>query len=119
MKKYLFLLTALLFLLSSFQHKKKKKAVRQPACVQQLISQMKAEPVQNPPASIYSYTWHKTTVYYVPAKCCDFFSDLYDSTCKIIAHPDGGITGKGDGKAPDFFDTRTNEKLLWKDTRKQ
>ncbi|MFT5791167.1 MAG: hypothetical protein ACI9LI_000499, partial [Saprospiraceae bacterium] len=29
------------------------------------------------------------------------------------------FTGKGDGKCADFFDARTNEKLIWEDERKQ
>jgi hypothetical protein len=33
--------------------------------------------------------------------------------------PDGGFTGKGDGKCTYFFDARTNEKLIWEDERKQ
>lgn len=93
-------------------------ATKLPACVNDLIAQFKEEKVQNPPRKIYSYTYQGKTVYYVPAICCDFFSDLYDSNCKLIGHPDGGFTGKGDGKMPDFFSARTNEVLVWEDKRK-
>jgi len=113
----LVLLPVLLISFSSFQQRKKKKVAAIPAFVQKLIKQYKEEEKQNPPRAIYSYTYQKKTVYYVPAICCDFFSDLYDSSGKLIAHPDGGFTGKGDGKAADFADTRSNEKLLWKDNR--
>jgi hypothetical protein len=89
-----------------------------PACINKLIDGYKAEKVQNPPRSVYSYTYNGSTVYYVPALCCDFFSDLYDSSCNVMAHPDGGYTGRGDGSMPDFARARTNEKLLWKDERK-
>lgn len=89
-----------------------------PVCLKKLIIQYKSEEKQNPPRSIYSYTFKGQTVYYVSAPCCDFFSDLYDSSCNLIAHPDGGITGRGDGKLPDFAETRSNEKLVWKDERK-
>ena len=34
-----------------------------------------------------------------------------------MGHPDGGFTGKGDGKIKDF-ETATDEKLLWADSRK-
>lgn len=34
-----------------------------------------------------------------------------------MGHPDGGITGRGDGKFPYFDKERTNEKLLWEDKR--
>ncbi len=88
------------------------------ACLQQMIAGFKNEEKQNPPRKVYSYQYKGQTVYYVTPPCCDFFSDLYDSKCKLIGHPDGGITGRGDGKFPDFEQLRTNEKLVWEDTRK-
>ena len=89
-----------------------------PACIKKLITQFKQEDKQNPPRSIYSYTYNDKLVFFVPAICCDFFSDLYDADCNLIGHPDGGYTGRGDGKTTDFIKTRTNEKLIWKDERK-
>jgi hypothetical protein len=90
-----------------------------PLCINKLIEKMKAEPVTNPPMKIYSYTLANKTVYYVPGPCCDNFSDLYNDTCKMIAHPDGGFTGRGDGTMPNFHDDKKNEKLVWEDKRKQ
>jgi hypothetical protein len=115
--KIIFIAFLAMGLASSFQKGKRKRNVAFPACVQRLITGFKKDPVQNPPRSIYRYTYHGKTVYYVPAPCCDFFSDLYDSACTLIAHPDGGFTGRGDGKAPGFMKERSNEKLLWKDNR--
>jgi len=89
-----------------------------PACLQQLVKKYTAEEVQNPPRKIYSYQYKGNTVYYVTAPCCDFFSELYNTDCKIIAYPDGGITGRGDGRAKDFADLKSNEKLVWEDVRK-
>lgn len=91
---------------------------KQPACINDLIASFETEQVQNPPRKIYSYTYQGRKVYYVPAICCDFFSDLYDSNCKLIGHPDGGFTGKGDGKLPDFNSVKTDEVLVWADKRK-
>jgi len=88
-----------------------------PGCVRELIAKFKLEEKKIPARSIYSYTYQGKIVYYVPPECCDFYSDLYDENCKLIAHPDGGFTGLGDGKAPDFISTRKYEKLLWKDER--
>ncbi len=88
-----------------------------PVCIKKMIIQYQQEEKQNPPRSIYSYTYKDKLVFYVPPICCDFFSDLYDSNCNIIAHPDGGFTGRGDGKVLDFMQTRTGEKLIWKDNR--
>ena len=89
-----------------------------PACIKKLILQFQQEEKQSPPRNIYRYIYNGKTVYFVPAICCDFYSDLYDSNCNIIGHPDGGFTGRGDGTATDFIKTRTGEKLIWKDERK-
>ena len=89
-----------------------------PACISRMISTFKEEGKQNPPRQIIQYTYHGKTVYYVTPPCCDFFSELYDSNCVLIAYPDGGITGKGDGRAADFNEERTGERLIWKDDRK-
>ncbi|MFT3909456.1 MAG: hypothetical protein QM737_08535 [Ferruginibacter sp.] len=89
-----------------------------PTCIQKKIEQYRAEEKQNPPRQIYSYLYKGKTVYYITPPCCDFFSDLYDSSCVLIGHPDGGFTGKGDGTVNDFKESRSNEKLIWKDDRK-
>ena len=89
-----------------------------PGCIKKLIVQFQQEEKQSPPRRIYRYTYKGNIVFYVPAVCCDFFSDLYDIKCNLVAHPDGGFTGRGDGTAPDFLQTRTGEKLIWKDERK-
>ncbi len=89
-----------------------------PSCIQKMISQYKSEEKQNPPRQVYSYLYNGKTVYYVTPPCCDFFSDVYDSSCVLIGHPDGGFTGRGDGTMTDFKEKRSNEKLIWKDERK-
>ncbi|AXE19522.1 hypothetical protein DR864_18150 [Runella rosea] len=89
-----------------------------PACIKEKIEQMKKDAVTNPPREVWQYTFNNQTVYYIPPMCCDVFSELYDAQCNLICHPDGGITGMGDGKCPDFFEKRKNEKLIWRDDRK-
>ena len=98
--------------------KEKVTAENTPACLLEMINGFAKEEKQNPPRKIYSYTYKAKTVYYVTPPCCDFFSDLYDSDCKLMGHPDGGITGRGDGKFSDFEKEKRNEKLVWKDKRK-
>ena len=71
----------------------------------------------NPPASVTQYNYKSQIVYFVPQRCCDIFSDLYAADGNIIAHPDGGISGQGDGRALDFFEERENERLIWDDKR--
>ena len=96
----------------------KESAGEIPECLLKMIKQIRAEEKQNPPKSIYSYLYKGQTVYYVTPPCCDFFLDLFDSSCKLIGHPDGGFTGRGDGTIADFRDSAKNEKLIWKDERK-
>jgi hypothetical protein len=88
-----------------------------PAWVHQMIEKFQNEPIGNPPQSIWRYDYEGETVYYIPAQCCDKYSSLYDKDGKVICAPDGGISGRGDGRCPYFFQKRTEEKLIWKDPR--
>ncbi len=89
-----------------------------PHWVNELISEYQSQPLGNPPQSIWQYTYMGETVYYIPPQCCDQFSELYDKEGDSICAPDGGISGHGDGRCPDFFKERKNEKLIWKDSRR-
>ena len=88
-----------------------------PAWVDQLIQQFKSEPVGNPPQSITRYEYNDQVVYYVPAQCCDMYSTLYDAAGSVMCAPDGGIDGRGDLRCPDFQRLKTNEMLIWQDSR--
>jgi len=88
-----------------------------PPWVNQLIVQFENAPPGSPPQSIWRYVYKGRTVYYIPAQCCDQFSTLYDSTGVVLCAPDGGFTGGGDRRCPDFFQQRSNEVLIWKDPR--
>lgn len=107
-----------LFLILQAQTCKKDNLKNIPPCIVEKIQQFKKEPVANPPASVWQYEYKGQTVYYIPPRCCDIPSSLYDSNCNLICSPDGGFTGKGDGKCADFAQTATKEKLIWKDDRK-
>ena len=93
--------------------------VDNPIWVEKMIAEFKAAPVGNPPQSIWRYDYHDATVYYVPPQCCDQYSQLYNAEGVLLGAPDGGFTGTGDGRVTDFFSTRTNEHLVWRDTRKR
>ena len=82
-----------------------------------LVRKLENEPVADPPASLTQYGYRSQVVYYMPPRCCDIFSDLYDNSGNIIGHPDGGITGRGDGRVPDFLAEREDESFVWKDLR--
>jgi hypothetical protein len=88
-----------------------------PDCIENKIQEMAQAPVANPPAKVYLYRYKGKTIYYIPAKCCDFPSLLVDAACNTICSPDGGLSGKGDGTCPDFISTRTDERLIWEDPR--
>jgi hypothetical protein len=96
---------------------KKEDFKNVPLCILQKIEIMKAENVANPAASVWQYEYNGQIVYFIPQSCCDIPSSLYDAKCNLICSPDGGFTGKGDGKCKDFFEKRTKEKLIWKDER--
>lgn len=88
-----------------------------PTCVVDQISQIKSQARWNPPAKLFSYRYKGQTVYFIPQRCCDIPSTLLDANCTILCSPDGGISGGGDGKCTDFFTARTDEKLIWQDSR--
>lgn len=89
----------------------------QPAFVKQLIVDIEATPAANSPGAIWKYRYEGRTVYYVPPSCCDVPSRLYDADGKVICGPDGGFTGKGDGKCPHFFERRSAGRQIWDDPR--
>ena len=88
-----------------------------PPFVDNLIAQQQAEPKKNPPGKIWRYRYRGQDVFYVPPSCCDVPSDLYAADGTRLCSPDGGMTGRGDGKCADFFDARTDEVLVWADPR--
>ena len=88
-----------------------------PPWLADLIRGLESEPVRNPPASVTEYRYKGELVYYVPPACCDVFSDLYDREGRLMCHPDGGFTGRGDGRCPDFLAERSNGRTVWHDTR--
>jgi hypothetical protein len=88
-----------------------------PRAIKKIIREMQEESVSNPPSSVWEYTFEGRKVYYVPPKCCDISSTLYDSKGEELCHPDGGHFGVGDGACPSFFGSRSNERLIWKDNR--
>ena len=106
-----------IFILTLLVQCEKEQVSSTPNCVEQKIEQLKKEPVWNPPAKVCGYTYREQTVYFFPQRCCDIPSELYDENCTLICHPDGGITGRGDGKCADFFEKRSNGVLVWEDER--
>ncbi len=68
--------------------------------------------------AIWKYEWKSKTVYYVITSCCDNFNLLLDENGKKLCSPDGGFTGHGDGKCPNFIKEKKNGKLIWRKKNK-
>jgi hypothetical protein len=79
-----------------------------PACIEDLI---RKDPQ---PKEVWRYTYQGETVFLVVPDCCDQYISVYSSKCVLICSPGGGITGKGDGKCPDFYQEAEEGLLLWK-----
>jgi len=84
-----------------------------PTCIKNKIDSFKVKEAHERPQRVLEYTYKGKKVYYVVLPCCDFFNEVYDDKCNYLGAPDGGFTGKGDGKIPDFFEEAKNEKLVW------
>jgi hypothetical protein len=85
--------------------------------VLQLIERHESAATANPPASIWCYRYKGRVVFYVPPACCDVPSELYDYEGNLICGPDGGLSGTGDERCPDFFEQRLEGFRVWSDPR--
>jgi hypothetical protein len=88
-----------------------------PQWLQQHIQGILTKRKRNPAIRIVRYQYSGETVYYESAPCCDQQSTVYDLEGKVLCHPEGGITGKGDGQCANFDKRKTNEMLVWQDPR--
>jgi hypothetical protein len=111
-------ISVFIILLFACSSNKKMQAIQptqeMPSCLEAKIKAMAADPGQGSPISVTRYTYKQQTVYYMVSPCCDKFNIVYDSACNVLGHPDGGFTGRGDGKMSDFKKEATNEKMIWK-----
>ena len=87
-----------------------------PACIERKIRSIQKEDPWNPPAQVWQWQVDGKVYYYFTSDCCDQFTSLYDSNCQLICAPDGGFTGEGDGKCPEF-EGKIQYTLVWEDTR--
>ena len=84
-----------------------------PKCIKNKIDSFKLKEAHEKPQRVIEYVYKGKKVYYVVMPCCDFYNEVYDDKCNFLGAPDGGFTGKGDGKIPDFFEAAKSEKLVW------
>jgi hypothetical protein len=84
-----------------------------PTCIKNKIDSFKLKEAHEKPQRVSEYAYKGKKVYYVVMPCCDFYNEVYDDKCNFLGAPDGGFTGRGDGKIPDFFAEAKSEKLVW------
>jgi hypothetical protein len=120
MKKQLIQSLIFLSILLGFFHSCAKISVPKdtPSCIKNKIRKIQGQHVFNPPASVSLWEFDGKKYYYITSDCCDQMTELYNDQCELICHPDGGITGTGDGKCPDFTQGTLQKTLIWKDSRK-
>jgi hypothetical protein len=123
--KLILVLMAIPFLVASECGKKKKTGEEQkevveqvkdsvPACVRRMIDEGNSKTPSNAPTQVSEYLYKGKKVYLTTAPCCDQYNGLYDDNCQHLCAPTGGITGKGDGKCPDFSTTAKFVRLVWR-----
>lgn len=97
-------------------HKTKIPSI--PPCIQAKIDEIKNGTARSPAAEVREYTYQGKRVFYFNSRCCDFYNTVYDENCNYICAPDGGFTGAGDRKCPDFSASAKEVRVVWKDNRK-
>lgn len=88
-----------------------------PTCIKNKIDSFKLKEPHERPQRVVEYMYKGKKVYYVVMPCCDFFNEVYDANCNYLGAPDGGFTGKGDGKLPDFTEEAKPGKEIWKSAK--
>lgn len=88
-----------------------------PLPMQALIKEILAEQPTNPPSSILRYRIDANVYFYRPSYCCDFPSVLYNEQGVRICEPDGGFTGRGDGRCEWFRAHKKDGVTVWRDKR--
>ena len=107
------LFIATTFLLFACAEKKINKISGMPPCMVSKIEEMLKAQSANQPQVVTQYSYKGAAVFYITSGCCDQYNPVYSSDCQYLGAPDGGITGKGDGRLPDFYTNTTNKKIVW------
>ncbi|MEO8415113.1 MAG: hypothetical protein ABI472_15705 [Ginsengibacter sp.] len=114
MKKPISIASCIVLLFSCTATGNLKDSGEMPECLAAKIKTMTADPHEGSPLYLSRYTYKQHTVYYMASPCCDRYNVVYDSACNILGYPDGGFTGKGDGKMKDFNKEGSEGKVIWK-----
>ena len=112
MTRYLLICTACAWFALSACGGSKSASASEPKWVTHLIDSLEHAKYNNG-AAVSKYSYEGKTVYYVQAPCCDQMNALYDETGVLMCYPDGGFTGRGDGKCPGFKNGAEMLAMLW------
>jgi len=88
-----------------------------PTWIKALIDEIESKSWGNSPSTIKKCNYQDKIVYYITSPCCDNYNYLYNENNQVICAPDGGITGRGDGKCIDFSSDKKTCELIWQDSR--
>ena len=88
-----------------------------PDWLARLVAQIEREPVRNPPAEIWRGHYRGLVVYFETPHCCDVPSRLFNAAGQRLCEPNGGLTGRGDGRCPDADIDDLKEERVWRDPR--
>lgn len=84
-----------------------------PSCIDIRIEEARRSG-SNPPLEVWRWeTANGITYFYFTSDCCDQYNYLYDTNCNEVCAPDGGLTGEGDGRCPEFAEP-VEKRLVWK-----
>ena len=110
---------ALAILLSLSCHKESDELPPRevPPCIQNFIEHNGRVDSGERLLAIYRYKYQKHYVYFGYSDCCDMYNLLFDSDCHVLCAPNGGFSGAGDGKCPNFFKEATEKTELWHKTQ--
>ena len=95
----------------------REDTLARPQWLRNHIQRILATRKRNPIIRIIRYQYEGEAVYYESAPCCDQQSTVYNTKGQVLCHPEGGLTGKGDGECANFDKRKTNEQLVWQDPR--
>jgi hypothetical protein len=85
-----------------------------PSCVKRWVDEPFNSVQPDAPMQIDEYIYNGKHVFLFTAQCCDRYNVAYDDQCNAVCAPSGGLTGKGDGKCPDFSSAATHVRLVWR-----
>ena len=80
-----------------------------PQCLKQVIQARESRCS----VSVYKYVFNEEDAYLIESRCPDALHTLYDTECKHICSPSGGVSGNGDGRCPDFYETAVQVELVY------